>query len=266
MRKLKIASILLLIISTAIFLIFQIYMRIIKDDKSPVVTCKTEEITVDVSAEEEELLKGVSANDTRSGDVSDTLVVESLSDFAEDGSRVATYAAVDESKNVGRATRIVRYNNYEAPTFDLKAPLCFRMGTDVDLLGNISAESSLDGDLSKKIKYSMEESIDSTNPGKYPVSYRVLDSAGNTVYLDTYVEIYDNEYAGIEVELKEYLVYVKKGTSFKADQYFGSMNVNGVLSIKSEVDTSVPGTYNVDYIVKGDNVKGKSSLVVVVME
>ncbi|MBQ9150380.1 hypothetical protein IJX73_05560, partial [bacterium] len=58
---------------------------------------------------EEDLLKGVSANDSRSGDVSDTLVIESLSDFTEEGKRIITYAAVDESMNVGRCERTIVY-------------------------------------------------------------------------------------------------------------------------------------------------------------
>ena len=181
MKKMRIASVILLLVSIGIFTIFQIYSKMVQDNESPKVTCETQELTVSVAATEEELMQGVSAVDNRSGDVSDTLVIESLSDFTEEGKRIATYAAVDESMNVGRCERTIVYEDYQAPVFQMSEPLSYPIGQSVNVLAGITASSVLDGDLTSKIKYSIESSVDTSTPGNYPVEFSVMDSAGKIV-------------------------------------------------------------------------------------
>lgn len=264
MKKIRIFSILLLLASTAAFILFRFYEGVVVDNDPPVVTCASEELTVSIEDPEEALMKGVTAEDRRSGDVTDTIVLEKLSAFTEEGVRIATYAAVDESMNVGRAQRSIRYEGYEAPRFEMTSDLCFATGDTAELLTGIKASSGLDGDLTHNIKYTLEESIDTMKEGAYPIEYRVMDSGGNNVYLNTQVQIYDADDMGIEVQLSEYLVYVKKGSSFKADNYYKGASAEGTLKIKSNVDTKETGTYYVDYIVKGAATAGRSRLVVVV--
>lgn len=264
MKKFRILSVLILLISIAAFVAFNMYRNVIIDNEPPVVTCKVPEVTVPIEVTEEELLKGVSAEDKRSGDVSDTLVIESLSAFSEDGKRIATYAAVDESMNVGRCEQTVIYEGYEKPKFMMQNDLCFKMGEKVDLLDPIIVNSVLDGDLTGNIKYNLTEVIDKTTPGNYPIEYRVTDSGGNVVYLSTYVEICDSSYSGITVTLTDYLVYLKTGASFSPESYYAGASREGTLQIQSNVNTGEPGSYYVDYIVSGSGVNGKSRLVVVV--
>lgn len=264
MRKLKIFSILLLFASTIAFGVFQMYSRVVQDNTPPVVTCETKELTVSMDASEEELLQGVSAKDRRSGDVTDTIVIEDLSAFTEDGTRIITYAAVDKSMNVGRCERTLKYKDYTPPKFSMSAPLCFVEGSAVNVLSCVSAKSALDGDLTSNIKYSLEKTVNTTMPGNYPVEFRVMDSGGKVVYLKTDIEIYEREYAGIQVELTDYLVYVKKGSDFDAKSYYKSASESGELVVHSKVDTSKKGVYTVDYIVKNSALRGKSRLVVVV--
>lgn len=264
MKKLRVFSILLLFVSIALFIGFQMYSKVVRDNHSPVVTCETEELVVSVKAKPEELFKGVSAKDTRSGDVTDTLVIEEMSDFTEKDTRIITYAAVDESKNVGRCERVLKYSDYQEPRFSMKSSLCFPMGSSVNVFDIISADSSLDGDLSGKIKYALEKTINTMEEGSYPIEFRVMDSGGKTVYLNTEIEILSRDYAAIEVSLTDYLVYVKKGSSFNASDYYKGADREGELTIKSKVDTDEPGTYYVDYIVKNGGIGGKSRLVVVV--
>lgn len=264
MKKYKILSVLLLIVSVAAYIGFNTYKNVIIDNEPPTVTCKVPEITVPIDVTEEELLKGVSAEDRRSGDVSDTLVIESLSAFSEDGKRVATYAAVDASMNVGRCEQTIIYEGYEKPKFTMTEDLCFKVGGKVDLLEPVAVSSVLDGDLTGNIKYNLTEVIDKTTPGNYPIEYRVTDSGGNVVYLTTYVEICDTSYSGIEVSLSEYLVYLRTGEAFAPENYYLGANRDGVLQIQSNVNTSEPGSYFVDYIVSGTGINGKSRLVVIV--
>lgn len=264
MKKLRVFSTLLLLASTSAFILFQIYSKIVKDSTPPVVTCETEELTVPVDATEEDLFQGVTAKDKRSGDVTDTLVIEEMSAFTEEGTRILTYAAVDESKNVGRCERTIRYEGYQAPTFHLSSSLCFPVGASVNVFGAITAESVLDGDLSSNIKYALEKTINTMEEGSYPIEFRVTDSGGKTVYLKTEIQIMSSEYAGIDVYLADYLVYVEKGSSFDPMIYYNGAEKDGELMIDSNLNTGEAGTYYVDYIVKSGGSGGKSRLVVVV--
>ena len=264
MKKLRMFSIILLVVSATAYFGFQVYSKVTRDNTPPVVTCDSEELRVSVSQPEEDLLKGVKAVDDRSGDVKDTLVIEEISDFTEEGTRIITYAAVDESKNVGRMERTLVYEDYQAPVFDMSNGLCFTAGSNVDILGRISAESVIDGDLTSKIKYSLEKSINASEPGNYPVQFRVMDSAGKTVYLNTVVEICDREYAGIDVYLSDYLIYLEKGQEFSPWEYYQGTDREADLAVDSKVDTTKEGTYYVDYIASAGTLKGKNWLVVVV--
>lgn len=268
MKKLKIFSVILLLVSTSAFIAFQSYRKSVEDKEPPVITCDTAELTVSVEATTEDLLQGVTAQDHQSGDVTDTVVVENISSFTEEGTRIITYAAVDDSMNVGRCERTLIYKDYKAPTFDLSAPLCFYEGQTVDLLSAISAKSSLDGSLTENIKYSLKKIIDTAKMGSYPIEYRVMDSAGKVVYLTTEIQIYDQEYAGIDVELDDYLVYVNKGKEFDPEKYLKNVDTDleYTVEIRSDVDTEKKGIYNVDYIVDTENekIKGKTRLIVVV--
>ena len=265
MKKLRIFSIMLFMVSTAAFVVFQVYIRVVQDIVPPKVTCESEEFTVAVDAPESALFEGVTAKDSRSGDVTDTLVVEEMSAFTEEGKRVLTYAAVDESKNVGRCERVLVYKGYEPPTFNLTSPLSFPVGRDISVKSAITAESVLDGDLSDNIKYTLESAINTMEEGTYPIEFRVMDSGGKNVYLETEIEIYGREYASIEVTLSDYLVYVDKGDDFEAKKYYEGASLEEVdLSVNSNVNTKKEGVYYVDYVVSHGTSKGKSRLVVVV--
>lgn len=264
MKKLKIFSVILLIISAGAFILFRVYTGVTADHTPPVITCDSEEIVVSAGTSRDELLAGVTAEDDKSGDVTDTLVVEKLSELTDEGKRIITYAAVDGSKNVGRCERTLVYSDYQPPVFHLSAPLSCAENGSIDILSCISADSVLDGSLSNQIKYSLTGLINTGAVGDYPIEFRVMDSAGKITYLSTQVEVYDKAYAGIQVELTDYLVYVQKGQPFDASPYFAGADREGALSIQSNVNTEAEGTYYVDYIVNGENIAGKSRLVVVV--
>lgn len=264
MKKIKIFSILLLILSICAFGAYLYYDEVTRDTTAPIVTCKTPEISVSVAATEGELLQDVTATDDKSGDVSGTLVIESISAFAEENNRVITYAAIDAAGNVGRCTRILKYTDYKTPTFMLTEPLRFPIGSSFEILGRVRAESPLDGDLTDNIKYTLESTIDVKNTGVYPVEFRVTDSAGNIEYLSIEIEIYDQTKERIDVVLSEYLVYVPVNSTFDPALYFVGSDIDGELLISSNVDLTKEGTYSVDYTVNNGNSIGESRLVVVV--
>ena len=264
MKKLKVFSVILLLVSIGAFVAFQGYTKMIQDKKPPVVSCDSSELKVPVNAKEKNLLKGVTAKDNRSGDVSNTLVVENMSEFTDNGKRTVTYAAVDKSMNVGRAERTLVYEDYEPPVFHMTGSLCYAAGETVDVSSKITADSVLDGDLTSNIKYSLEKTVNTQAAGEYPIEFRVMDSGGNTVYLKTQISISDKSYAGIDVKLKDYLIYLSVGDAFDPNAYFDSADKEGELTVQSNVNTAKAGSYYVDYIVNAGAISGKSRLVVVV--
>lgn len=266
MKKWRIGSVVLLLISTAVFTIFKVYERVDSDYVPPVISYPEEELSVSVGAKENELLKGVKAKDDKSGDVSESLVVESISDFTEEGVRTVTYAAIDNKGNVRRKERTLRYNDYQRPQFSLNGPLRYPVGKKMNVLDKVRAESVLDGDLTSNIKYALGENVNIQNAGKYPVEFRVMDSGGNTVYLNTELEMYNAEAERIKVSLKQYIVYLNTNDVFDPNVYYAGANEEGTLEVQSHVDMSVPGVYFVDYIVHGQGTMGKNRLVVVVNE
>lgn len=266
MRKIRLFSIGLFIISLVIYGVYVLQEKVNEDNEAPYIQCETMELTVSVDITEEELLQDVTAQDNKSGDVSDTLVIEEMSELTEEHSRVITYAAIDEAGNVGRMQRVLVYEDYQKPRISLTEPLRFPMGSTIDLLDRIHANSVLDGDLSDKIKYTIESTIDLKSTGTYTVEYRVSDSAGNAVSVPLHVEVYDLKEERIDVILTEYLIYVPMNSSFEPERYFVGSDIEGVLTIHSNVNTKKTGVYEVDYQVASANSIGKSRLVVLVTE
>lgn len=262
--KKNILALILLVASICIVVAYRQIEKNYSDTTPPVIICETDSVTVSVTTPAEEYLKGVTATDKVSGDVTDTIVIENISNFISENERIITFAAVDASMNVGRTERKIIYSDYKEPTFTLSAPLSYVLGTRIDILANVGAESTLDGSLTEKIRYGLDSLIDNLAAGEYPIEFRVTDSCGKTSYLNTYIEIYDSSYSGIDVSLKKYLVYVKKDSKFDASTYYKGSTIDGELTIVSDVNTKEPGTYHVDYFVNGINAAGKSRLVVVV--
>lgn len=263
-KKKYILCITLLVFSIMVFILFLQYQKSTNDTTAPVLSCESDTITSDVSVTEEELLKGVTAWDNKDGDVTDTIVIQSISNFIKDNERIVTYAAIDSHMNVGRIERTLIYTNYKEPSFSLSSPLSYVVGSKINILENITANSTLDGDISVKIRYGLSTVIDNLTPGSYPIEFRVTDSCGHTSYLNTEIEIFESTFSGIEVKLKEYLIYLPKGSEFTPEEYFLDSTISGDLNIVNPVDTNVVGTYNVDYYVNAINTSGKSRLIVVV--
>lgn len=263
MRKIKIFSIILFICSAAVYIGCRIYAGVMTDHTPPVIS-GGDAIEVSVEDPKEKLLEGMTAEDDRDGDVTDSLVVQEISEFDDEGNRTVRYAAVDDSGNVGYYSRTMTYTDYRQPTFAMSSPLRFPMGTSFNICEGITASSVLDGDLSDKIKYTLDRAVSHTTTGTYEVEFRVMDSAGRTSYLKTEMEVYDPSEERIEVTLSDYLVYIRANSEFHASAYFEEASVDGDLDIQSTVNTSKAGVYYADYVVTDNRLTGKNRLVVVV--
>ena len=264
MKHIKIASLILLFISVITFGAYKIHEYATNDKTPPVITAPTDTITASVGITEQEILEGVFARDTVSGNVTDTLVIEKISSFTDENTRIVTYAAIDEKGNVGRLQRTLVYTDYKEPTFTLRQPLRIPAGKSVNLFTIIGANSVLDGDLSNKVKYTLGATVDLGKTGNYEIEFRVTDSSGTVEYLTTNLEVYDSTTERIKVTLTDYLIYLPIGAEFDANDYYKEASAEGTLSIADDVDTSKAGVYQVKYTVEGEKGKGITKLLVIV--
>ena len=299
MRRLRTLSITLFIASLILFGI-NYYRRSVYGDKTgPVFQIEDSLVQVSVKDDEKALLKGLTATDAADGDVTDSVIVESISPFTGTGRRIVSYAAFDSDNHVSHAKRELAYTDYRASQFHLSKPLSFAMNA-TNLLDGITADDCIDGDLTKSVKLMSEDEIDTSHVGEYSARLKVTNSAGGVSYLPVTIEIYDAsvQYRRPQLKLTDNVVYIKNGDYFDEKEYLSSITINGTeysltdeagtygaryvpedeadktigidrVEIESDVDTDVSGYYEVTYSFE-DTVEnsgtGHARLYVVVLE
>lgn len=257
--------------------------RKLQDRVPPVIFCDTDVLTISVEEEEDVLLAGVTAVDAVDGDVTDSLVIEQLSQITPDGSRSITYGAFDNSDNVAKYTRTIQYTDYVPPRFSLTGDLIYQTWSLSNALNSIQVEDCLDGNITNKLKlYSYE--ANSSSP-YHALNVYVTNSSGETVNQSFMVELLDltaDEYAkSPKLELSEYLIYMKAGDKAPDwKDYLKSLQkivpdsreweeVDTFEDVKvlSDVDLSTPGMYEVIYQYADEEERtGKTRLFVIVEE
>ena len=243
------------------------------DREPPQITMEQDELSLSVGDPRERLLEGVRAQDVQDGDVTDSIVVESVQGLVSDKRFTVTYAAFDAAGNVSKAQRTVFYKDYTAPRFALSAPLIFREGTSLDVFAPLEAEDVFDGSLKDRIKGTLvsgETQI--AQAGEYTVEFRVTNSLGDTAYLTAPVEVLLAEDGGAELTLSSYLTYLKKNAAFVPEYYVTGLSAGGQIisldeasvQITSNVDMTRAGTYWVDYAARYGQKTARTRLLVVV--
>lgn len=279
-KSVKWLLLILMVLCVAVFVMYYIYSQNSRDHVAPVISIESNTLSLSVHDGLDVFLSGVSARDDRDGDVSGSVVVESVSSVDENHCATVIYAAFDRAGNVAKAERTVAYTDYEGPEYDLAAALVFRSGYNFDLLDYITAEDPIDGDLTERIKANLvSEGYDIHEDGIHQVELRVTNSMGETARLTVPVEVYDPSQYNAAVILSDYLVYWDKGRAFHGEDYLENLNTGyrmlsleqlrlegAEIDIKSSVEVNVPGTYEVTYTITHGTYAGYTRLIVVVEE
>lgn len=244
------------------------------DREAPQITVAQDELRLSVHDGAEKLLDGVTARDARDGDVTDSLVVESVRGIVADKRFTVTYAAFDAAGNVAKAQRTVYYEDYTAPRFALTAPLIFHEGA-ADVFAPLEASDVFDGSLKDRIKGTLvsgERQL--SQAGDYAVEFRVTNSLGDTAYLTAPVQVLPAGNSNAELTLTSYLVYLKKNAAFMPEAYLEELTAGGQtvaldegsvpVQIESSVDMTKAGTYCVDYAAAYGQYTARTRLLVVV--
>ena len=273
MKILKIVSV---IAFAAAVILFGGYMlkEGAKDKTGPVITVESDNIEVSVSEPREALLQGVTATDAHDGDVTASVRVESLSPFNESGERTVSYVAFDSDGHVSHAARTMRYTDYTPPKFRFDGPLTYPSETK-DLMEKVTVTDCIDGDLTELTQILFDTAADTTRPGVYTARLKITNSAGDSEELPVTIEIFNPSfyYRLPAINLKEQVLYLKKGDAFDAAGQLQSAVIDGIeytfvpgngtygsgeesgahtidisrAAIEGSVDTGTAGCYEVTY-------------------
>ena len=233
------------------------------DKSGPEITFDKELLKVSVKSSEKKLLKGVKAEDKKDGDVTDSIIIESISKMQENNERFVTYVAFDSDNNVTKAERRIRYTDYTGPRFSLEAPLgaSSLSASTSELFAPLKAKDSVDGDISNQIVIvSTDISGMSSDEAMLVFEVQVTNSSGDIASLKLPVKMVAGGSNGIE--LKDYLIYTKVNKRVNLENNIKG-NSEGV-KIDADIDYSEPGTYVVTYSIDMGSVKRETPLYVVV--
>lgn len=219
MKKLYIAGVVVLVL---LLTAGAAWIVVKQDREGPTITVDdTEKLSWHSGMDKLDLLKGVTARDDVDGDVTDSLVVESIKQDMEVGDKVlVTYAAKDSSNNVTKVTRSVDYTE------------------DAD---EGQDESSLDetGEDEAQVK---DETAEAADP-------EAKAAADRDAAIKALPEGAPHFY------LKQHYVTLKAGESFDKLSWVEDISdtkdsreyLFRYISIEGDVNVSAPGTYELKY-------------------
>lgn len=270
LRILRIAVAALFSVTLVLFAFFYAKTEFVKDHTKPSIKIDKEIIEVPLNVTNKELLKGVTAYDKKDGDLTDKIIVESISKFTETGTCKVTYAVCDADNHVASATRKIKYKKYKHPQYYLTRSLCYSLYERVDIQSAIGAKDVLDGDISNNIVTTSSD-FETGKVGLYSLKAKVANSKGDVVEVELPMIVEDRSLNSPQIELSKYLIYSKKGKDIDFKKYFKSAvdsvekNVSGSLSIHSDFNKNKEGVYTVHYYVKDSlDRQGHSVLTVIV--
>ena len=239
---------------------FLVHERI--DKVGPEFTVEEKLLEISVKDPEEVLMRGIKAIDDRDGDVTDSILVESIYGINSNQETTVTYAAFDNAGNVSKIQRQVRYKDYEPPRFEAYTTLCFAGGKKFDLLDYVGARDVLEGDIRRRVHATLVSDTENINAeANHEVKLQVTNSLGDTAELTIPVLVYSPDWYNASIKLSENLIYLERGERFNPRNYLETFVVRGdpidisaavpsdvSVEVENEVDTEVPGVYVVTFI------------------
>lgn len=230
MRKTKLSAGILGIITAAAAAV-SLFVYASQDREGPeILFDESRQITYNSSMTHQELLEGVRAEDARDGDVSDTLQVEKVNELG--AGAVITYVAMDRNYNVTKTERLLALEEDSAG--DTPASVGAQPVTSTPAATAEPAEETVlpeeTADTAEEEAarvQEMEEAIAALPPGSP------------------------------EFRLSQHVVTLAAGSDFNSLEYVGSLtddvdsseDLHTRIQVAGEVDTSLPGTYELIYYV-----------------
>lgn len=242
-----------------------------RDDTYPVITVEGDLIEVNTKGDKENLLKGVSAYDGKDGDITDRIIVESISRFFEKGVCKITYAVCDSDNHVASASRKIKYKDYSSPKFTLSRPLLFGLGERVNLSAIVGSVDQIDGNISGSVIVTSSD-YKAGQVGVFHIDLKVSNTKGDIATLRLPMRVEEKENKAPVITLKENIVYTKVNKKLSLAKYIESVtDIEGNdipvenVKIDSEIKYKEEGAYSVYYSVADSaGIQGSTLLTVVV--
>ena len=269
MRYLRLGVIGLFVVSLAFFAWANYRYKRGTNSDIPTISSNTDLLEISVKDGPEALLQGLTAKDKTDGDLTDEIIVASVSHFLEENTVNVKYVVFDSHNNAASLTRKVRYTDYQAPRFSLSEPAVFMRGGNFDLLSRIQVIDCIDGDISDNIRV-VTNMVSIYAAGVYPVTLEVTNSCGDMSQLTLPVTVLDKENTAA-IQLDQYIVYLEQGKSFDPYAHIRLVTDANNLSlpkenvqVKGSVDLNTPGTYRLEFAYSDQHVAGQTAMTVVV--
>lgn len=274
MKYIKPVLIILFVIALIAFTVNWSKYKMSIDENGPIISFGKEILEVSQTQPEIDYLRDVVAKDKKDGNITNKVVVESVSKFVDKNNHICniTYAVEDSDHNVSKKRRKIKFINYQSPRFTLSQPLQLKKGEDVEIRDLLGAVDKKDGDISGRIKILSDSNPTNASDERIIIA-QVTNSLGETVNLKARVTYVNENKLAPTIHLKKNIVYVKKNSNFMERDYIDSVESHSGKKISkskvkvasSNVNTSKPGCYSVDYIInEGKSKEGKTILTVVV--
>lgn len=182
------------------------------DSTKPTVSCAVSQIDAPCSVTEKELLKYASASDSKDGDLTDSVFVESISPFIKEGVSVVTFCVGDSDGNVAKKAVRLNYTDYEKPNLVLHSGLVFQKGTSPNFLGAATVTDKFDGDITERLYTLVSDSSDDDSP-QGEVLFKVTNSKGYTYEWKFKFMYADSDYFATpyKISLKSNSLFVTRG-------------------------------------------------------
>lgn len=237
----------------------------------PMIKNEVGTLEISVNDPEEAIFRGLTATDGTDGDLTDQIMVASVSHFLEPGLVNVKYVVFDSHNNASSLSRRVHYTDYESPKYSMdKAPM-YNVGNSFDLMDHLKVEDCLDGDISDRIRI-ISNMVNNYAEGVYPVILEVSNSCGDTAQLNLWVHYTRTDY-NVNIALHQYVVYHPQGEEFNPHQYISSVadkDLNPLnaeeVQIQGNLDVNTPGIYQLVYSYAEGKLAGKSAITVVITE
>ncbi|MED0884904.1 DUF5011 domain-containing protein [Bacillus mycoides] len=217
-------------------------------------------------------MAGVSAYDSKDGDITDKINIVGEVDLFEPGTYNLDYM-VANSRGFSVIKQVsVWVKRGEKPILRLPYKVSINVGDNFDPMAGVSATDEEDGDITSKIK--VDGNVDTSKPGTYEVTYTVTNSKGLTIVRKQPVKVKETEGTKNEAPV----LTVPFTTTLHVGEEFDPMagvsatdkedgNLTNKVKYKGNVDTSKPGKYIVEYwVVDSKGVNATATQTVIVKE
>lgn len=258
MRIIRILLLICAVLAVGLFGVSETIAWRQRDLAAPQLTADTDVVEVPCAYTRQDLMKGIRAWDEEDGDLTDEVVLSTLSRFLEDGVCNLTYVVFDDADQAASLTRKVRFVDYHAPRFTLTTPLVYEEGTGTynDIVSALRAQDVLDGDRTEWIVRT-DTNLNFQTVGTYSVSFEVSNSFGDSSSVQLPVHVIPTQEGNGGISLNTGLVYLEVGQTLEPTQYIqyvtaadGSELELQTVNITSQVNTQAAGCYEVHYEVK----------------